>query len=243
MEKKQTAKQWLDQLEAEGKEVAFVWEGGNDDGSFYLEIDDVNSTGEMSDLVTDLVGDSLSYGSFAGDFSTNGRLVYSEGEFSGTDYYSVSETDTVTHTIKIEVPDHLWFDVLSIDTEGSFYEEDVDVTASFSIHNGPVVPEHTEIENDIERLVGTTISDVLVGTQRTDLNYVYNNWTFEFEDGQVENGKRVFYINEFDFSYESTTENELCIPISDEAEEELLDRREEEKVRREKMMEEWNKSK
>jgi uncharacterized protein involved in tellurium resistance len=82
MTTKQKAKKHLTKLLSEGaKEIRVTWEGGNDEGSFSLYVDDKdididwNKKDGSYDLI-DYIGDEIGYGSFAGDFNTNGEVVY-----------------------------------------------------------------------------------------------------------------------------------------------------------------------
>lgn len=240
--KNESIKKWLDTLEANGSEIVFKWDGGNDSGSYYLEIDGKNSSHELARRVENYVGDSLDYGSFAGDFSTNGELHYKDGEFTGIDYYSTSETESVECSIEIKIPEILWFDSITIDTEG-YYEDDFSVNFSFNINNGPVVQEHTVLEEKLSEQIREKLISVLDKmTDRFHISSVYNSWTFTFNDGTVKKDKRIFYINEVYFSYEETTEKDICVEISDDLEQKLFEREEAERLRWEKMKEEWRKN-
>ena len=165
MEEKQTLKQWLDDLESKGHEVKVTWEGGNDDGSFNAYVDDkeIDTDGKTyGAILIDIVADAIAYGSFAGDYSTNGELFYSKGELSGTDNYSCSESACLEleqkDHIKISIPEYLWFDTINISTEGYHEDEGISVSVEFNITNGPVVDEHNSLEEELSEKLRKTIS-------------------------------------------------------------------------------------
>ena len=246
MEEKQSLRQWLDALEEQGHEVKVTWEGGNDDGAFYVYVDDeeIDTNGNtMGGLLIDLVADEISYGSFAGDYSTNGELFYSDGELSGTDNYSCSESACLElrkkDYVRIEVPEYLWFDTLSIDTEGYHEDSGIDVTVNFNISNGPVVEEHTTLEETLSEMLQKTISERLDNVKE-QVNYVSSDWNFQFDDGQIIDGKRVFFIEEIDYNYECGEDKDICIEITDDAEDQLLQRQKEQEERWNKFREDYN---
>lgn len=159
MTKKQKAKKYLDLLLSVGaKEIKITWEGGNDNGSFSLYIDgedtdiDWNKKDGTYDLV-DYIEDEIGYGSFAGDFNTNGEVVYDveEGAFIGLDSYE--ETQEFTYNLKkpilLTIPKDLWFDTIEVEMSGymSGYDDDVDASVRLSVTNGPVVEEHIDFES------------------------------------------------------------------------------------------------
>jgi hypothetical protein len=247
MEEKQTLRQWLDDLEAQGKEVKLTWEGGNDDGSFNVYINDevINIDGDsMGGRLVDIVADQIDYGSFAGDFSTSGELLYEDGHMTGNDFYSVSESDTFDiedKPILIEIPEYLWFDSISITTEG-FLSESVSVSVNFNISNGPVVDDHGKLEDELSEMLDHLISSHLDEVKK-EVTYVYNEWNFIFDEGEVKDGKRIFIIDSIVYSYENGEDKAIAIEITDEAEEQAEQRKREEEERWKKMQEEWNKNK
>jgi hypothetical protein len=245
MEEKQSLKQWLDDLESQGHEVKVTWEGGNDDGSFSVYVDDEEISTEgtsMGGLLVDVVADEIAYGSFAGDYSTNGELIYSKGELTGIDNYSCSESACLElkkkDYIRIEVPEYLWFDTLTINTEGYHEDSGIDVTVNFNISNGPVVDEHSTLEESLSEMIRDAVTERLDHVKE-QVNYVYSDWSFRFDEGQIIDGKRVFFIEDIDYNYEDGEDKEICIEVTDDAEEEMIARRKEEEERWNKIRGDW----
>ena len=237
MEEKQTLKQWLDDLESKGHEVKVTWEGGNDDGSFYAYVDgeEIDTDGKTyGTILIDIVADAIAYGSFAGDYSTNGELFYSKGELSGTDNYSCSESACLEleqkDHIKISIPEYLWFDTINISTEGYHEDDGISVSVEFNITNGPVVDEHNSLEEELSEKLRNTISKRLENVKER-VNYVSCDWNFKFDDAKVINGKRVFFIEEIDYNYECGEDKDICIEITDDAEEIAIAKKKEDEER------------
>jgi hypothetical protein len=218
----QKLRQTLDAIESQGKEIKFTWEGGNDNGSFYMYIDDeqIEESDEYPWVkeVMDIIDQELDYGSFAGDFNTNGELIYADGHFTGTDFNSTTEGDLVElsedEQIRIEVPEYLWFDQLVINSEG-YLENDLNVTVDFRITNGPIVDHHVEKEDDIRNFLTDSIFNLLNAISDVDITYVYNDWSFDFNKGVVEDDKRVFFIDEIQYSYELEESRDIDVEITD----------------------------
>ena len=155
MTQKQKAKKYLTKLLSEGaKEIKITWEGGNDEGSFCLYVDekevnvDWNKRDGSYDLI-DYVAEEIGYGSFAGDFDTNGEVVYDveKKAFIGNDSYEEQQEFTykLRKPLVLTIPKDLWFDTVEADMSG--YEDEIDASVRLSITNGPVVQEHIDFES------------------------------------------------------------------------------------------------
>ena len=172
MKPKQKAKKYVDKLVSEGAEkIKITWEGGNDEGSFYLYVDekevdiDWNRKDGTYDLV-DYIAGEIGYGSFAGDFSTNGEVVYDieKKAFIGEDSYE--ELNEFTYKFRkplvLTIPKDLWFDTVVVDMSG--YDDDIDISVRLSITNGPVVQEHIDFESksveDLHKVAKQLFDDV-----------------------------------------------------------------------------------
>ena len=172
MKPKQKAKKYVDRLVSEGAEqIKITWEGGNDEGSFYLYVDekevdiDWNRKDGTYDLV-DYIAGEIGYGSFAGDFSTNGEVVYDveKKAFIGNDSYEEQQEFTYKFRkpLILTIPKDLWFDTIEVDMSG--YDDDIDISVRLSITNGPVVQEHIDFESksveDLHKVAKQLFDDV-----------------------------------------------------------------------------------
>jgi hypothetical protein len=182
MTTKQKAKKHLTKLLSEGgKEVKITWEGGNDEGSFYLYVDekevsvDWNKRDGSYDLI-DYVAEEIGYGSFAGDFSSNGEVVYDveKKAFIGNDSYEEQQEFTYKFRkpLILTIPKDLWFDTIEVDMSG--YDDDIDASVRLSITNGPVVQEHMDFESNSTKAL-RKIADQLFD----DLDEVRDLWMSE----------------------------------------------------------------
>jgi hypothetical protein len=182
MTNKQKAKKYLTKLLSEGaKEIRVVWEGGNDEGSFYLYVDekevdvDYTKNNGTYDLI-DYIAGEIGYGSFAGDFSTNGEVIYDieKGAFIGDDSYEEQQEFTykLRKPLVLTIPKDLWFDTVEIDMSG--YDDDIDVTVRLSVTNGPVVQEHLEFESNSVTALKEIASQLF-----DDVDEVRDLWTNE----------------------------------------------------------------
>ena len=182
MTNKQKAKKYLTKLLSEGaKEIRVVWEGGNDEGSFYLYVDekevdvDYTKNNGTYDLI-DYIAGEIGYGSFAGDFSTNGEVIYDieKSAFIGDDSYEEQQEFTykLRKPLVLTIPKDLWFDTVEIDMSG--YDDDIDVTVRLSVTNGPVVQEHLEFESNSVTALKEIASQLF-----DDVDEVRDLWTNE----------------------------------------------------------------
>ena len=161
MTQKQKAKKYLTKLLSEGaKEIRVTWEGGNDEGSFSLFVDEKevevlwNNKDDSYELV-DYIADEIGYGSFAGDYNANGEVIYDVemGAFVGYDDCEMLQD----YTYKFKKPlvfsilKELWFDSVLVDISG--YSEDMDISVRLSISNGPVFEEHMDFESNAVKII------------------------------------------------------------------------------------------
>ena len=172
MNTKEKAKKYLDLLLSVGaKEIRVTWEGGNDEGSFSLFVDekevDISYTKKDGsyDLV-DFIADEIGYGSFAGDYNANGEVTYDveQGAFIGEDDCEMLEDYTYKFKKPLVFPilKELWFDNVLVDISG--YQEDMDISVRLSISNGPVFQEHIDFESNavkvIEKEIDTLFDEI-----------------------------------------------------------------------------------
>lgn len=73
---KMTVAQWCDEQVKNGHTLTLKWDGGNDSGWVYFELDGEELTNEYTEKLVDYCYSELDYGSWAGDFSANGEAEY-----------------------------------------------------------------------------------------------------------------------------------------------------------------------
>lgn len=186
--------EWCDQQVKEGKELAIGWEGGGDSGWCYFEIDGKQvPDGKENDYIRGLLDamyNQLDYGSWAGEFSANGRAVYDPNQkaFVGTDYYSEDETEVYSCDIDVRVPKKLWFDRMEISLES----DDVDADAAFTVRNGFLTEEHNKFLEEFKEYFNEKVEEVVdkfIADDNTgDYRSIWQSWELErsefSEDGE-----------------------------------------------------------
>lgn len=222
--KELSLRQQLDALAAEGKEIKITWEGGNDSGGYNLFIDgvEVNYGDAAYGEIVNPISDSIDYGSWAGDFSADGSVVYDsdEGAFvgEGRDTESQScELDDID--IEIRVPKALNFDSIEIVSEGTYFLKELTVRCGFVMSNGPVFPEHIETQDVMETHVKDSIDDILTthkDCKDEEIGWVYNEWTIRRESLGEDEDYLVGNINIIDFSINNTIIKSYYIPINED---------------------------
>ena len=187
MSTKEKAKKYLDLLLSVGaKEIKVTWEGGNDEGSFSLFVDDKEVTIDYNKKdgtyeLVDFIADEIGYGSFAGDYNANGEVTYNaqQGAFIGTDDCEMLEDYTYKFKKPLVFPilKELWFDSVIVDISG--YSEDMDISVRLSISNGPVFQEHIDFESNAKKAIEKEVDHQIFN----DIDEVRDVW-FEQEYGR-----------------------------------------------------------
>lgn len=224
---------WCDEQVKDGSILTIEWDGGNDSGSFYLRINDADVNNKYDDpedipnLILEKADDILEYGSFAGDFNTQGTLTYDPKtkRFSGTDHYSESEGATLggEHAdesekieIIIKVPKDLWFDVCHIECAiGDSLTAFEEFNAQLQVLQGPVTDKHKSWVKDLEGKLFRQIEKIMSGVEQ-DIEYSHNDWIISRGDFKEEGKYLVYKIDEFHYSYYNNTDKEVEIAFKDE---------------------------
>lgn len=144
---KQALIDWCDQQVKDGKELALCWDGGGDSGWVYFEVDEEQTENEYTNKLVDMMYDQLDYGSWAGEFSAQGKAIYNAETkcFEGIDYYSEDYTEEYPCSIRLEVPADVWFDTLSYGIE-----DEAVVEVRLDVRNGFTTDRHEEVAKAIQ---------------------------------------------------------------------------------------------
>lgn len=212
---------WCDEKAAQG-ELAITWDGGNDSGCFYLKLDgdelenDWENKGSFETQLLNWAAEEIDYGSFAGDFYTDGYLVYDPATkcFTGTDSYSETDYDTIEDAaIRIEVPKNLWFDEVHLDVDGD--DDDIHtVEASLIIKNGPLTVAHEQWGKDQEEKLIKVFNKTLDRVEVT-VDSVSQNYTIPFADFQEEGDHMVHVITEIEYAYRNEEDRDTTLNLLD----------------------------
>jgi len=214
---------WCDKQVAEGKEITLCWEGGGDSGWVYFEVDGEQAEGEEIEALVNMMYNELDYGSWAGEFSANGRADYDPATkcFEGVDYYSEDDwTDTTfENPFAFYIPSTYGFDSIEYNIEGSF-EDDFRVEVTFNIINGFITPELRELENEISDALKEKITEEL---EDKDANYFGTHELAERHEMKIEKGAVIFEIPSIHYSVYNTDEQGVTIDLKERLENETHD--------------------
>lgn len=208
---------YCDEATKNGEKLSVTWDGGGDSGWFEM-IQDGKKIDDPSGFLYamyDYIAEYMGYGSFAGDYSTSGELVYDRKSksFEGIDYYSDTSTDTHTCAIEIRIPNKVWFDRLElrIDAEGGIVEKDT--SAQLIVLNGPHIHEHDYWEGEINYIVQEGIREA--SEEIEDICDINERITIEYDAFIPEGNELVFTVEQFQYSYNRNDERELTIYLTD----------------------------
>ena len=212
---------WCDKQVQEGRLLELCWEGGGDSGWVFFELDGESADGEEISTLVDMMYKELDYGSWAGEYSANGRAEYNTETkcFEGIDYYSEDDWDTLnlSEPIQVFIPKSLGFDSLEYNVTGNG-DEDLTVDVAFNIINGFITPELRILEEEISEHVTTKISEAFA---KIDVNYFNEHEMIDRITMDAKNDSLVFEITKVEYSTYETSENDVCLDLK-----ELLDNEE-----------------
>ena len=217
---KKSIMQWLQNLDENGNELAICWEGGGDSGWCYFEVDGDTVENEYTEALVDHMYEILDYGSWAGEFSANGKAIYDHETktFEGTDYYSEDSHDTITCDIKIKVPKDLWFDTLHVECE-KYYDDNTSIIVRFLVTNGFLTNKHTDFCSNLEE----TLKDDLESRFNEyeledgyDFRGCNDSWILERKDAVEEGDMLVFTIEKLDIQTLETCDKNVVLDIDED---------------------------
>ena len=227
MERKRQIKKFVDGLIKKygTSDICLEWEGGNDEGSYTLMIggEDVNVYNKPNESdeyqLLDALAAELGYWGFAGDYSVNGSISYDGSTecFVGEDSMedNAEKTLFLSDSIKVKIPNQLWFDSISLNVSG--HAECMDVSFRFVIQNGPVCSEHVELEKKFENFVGDSIFNALKeesGSYVGEINSVYVDKEVTKDDMKQDgDGNYVFSIEKVIYYEYQVQDNTYSISI------------------------------
>ena len=209
---------WLNQLTEDGKKVTMNWDGGNDSGWVYFEVDGEQIDNEYSEALVDTMYDTLDYGSWAGEFSASGEAEYNPEtkSFVGTDYYSEDDWETVDANIVIQVPKELWFETLHIECECN-HDDDPQMSVRFIVKNGFLTDQHTAFCSNLENILGSEFNDLFNQYNRDDnFRGCSDSWIIERSEMQEEEGLLVYTINSVDIQTTQDSDKDICLELTEE---------------------------
>ena len=208
-------KERLDELVKEGNEIRVTWDGGNDSGTIHVYVGDreLDYGESLESEISGVIDNALDYGSWAGDFSAHGEVVYDseQGAFFGDGYETVSDYTSAGCEIEVKVPKALNFDSITIESTGDWEYDPIHITCRFNISNGPVFEEHIDIQREIEESIEHAVTSE-IGNLNCTVGSVYNDWVIN-RDEMKEVGDDLVYVID-SLGYEDKVTNDKFHEIS-----------------------------
>jgi hypothetical protein len=209
-------KERLDELVKEGKEIQVTWDGGNDSGTItvYVGGKELAYGSSMESEISDVIDDALDYGSWAGDFTAHGSVVYDseQGAFVGAGYEVTSDYTSTDCEIEFKVPKALNFDSISIETSGDWEYEPVKVFCRFNISNGPVFEEHIDLQIELQEILENAVINEISRLNCT-VGSVYNDWEITRDMMEEFGDYLVFVIDSIGFEDKISNEKDHEISV------------------------------
>lgn len=216
-------REWADKLTADGHELKMTWDGGGDSGWVNFLIDDEEATNredqDKIDTLIEICYEELDYGSWAGEFSASGEVVYDSDtkSFSGTDFYSEDDSVTVSQELVFSIPKHLWFDSVEIAVQDS----EINVTAEIIVRNGFKTEEHTKAERDLEDSISEQVNFIISNYQAENIDgYEYRSMWEEFNlsksDFTEKDNNMVATVDSISIGVYNESEREIFINLNNE---------------------------
>jgi len=220
LEVKPSVLQWCrDQVE-QGKELVIHWEGGGDSGWCYFKINGKEVNNEYTEYLVDMMYAELDYGSWAGEYSAIGDATFSleENAFIGEDSYSEEELLAFPCTVSFEVPESLWFDSISIDTESDDADDDIRVECIFNIKNGFKSSDHLKEEENISEVIKAQLADFITETCNSGVECggISKTFTFEAQSAIKIDGKLRFNLEYIDVRVRTTDDKYISLEIGED---------------------------
>lgn len=205
--------QHCDKLVEGGHELTITWEGGGDNGWFTMLLDskEMEAMEEIDREIVYFVENQMGYGSFAGDFYTDGKLVYDPviKAFIGTDNYSETESVVAKCRIELVVPEEIWFDRIDVLIDDGHSGHHASVGLTLTVKNGPLPPGMHEWISRKELELSEKFEDVILGLE--DYAGVYSELAVDRRDFTACKKGMRFLFEEMDYSQNNEEEREVYI--------------------------------
>jgi len=206
-------RQRCDDLTKTGDILSVSWDGGNDSGMFEIKLNDmaVEVTSEADDSIIALVADYLGYGSFAGDFSTEGQVIYNRKSrcFEGTDRYGETEDDIKACSIPVVVSREIWFDEFHIHVEIDAGISEIE--AQIIVLDGPYTDAHGSYETEVSNALQRSFSEAIETVANFDR--LWDEFIIKKSEFAEDGDNWVYMIREFSYAAYKTDEKDIIIRL------------------------------
>lgn len=216
---------WCDEKSQDGVEVAICWEGGGDSGWVYMEVDGEQPSSEEVDWLVNKMCDILDYGSWAGEFSANGRAIYDPETkmFEGDDVYSEDTNESLElkedQVIEIRIPKKYYFEELVLELDNVLDGGGVALTPR--VRNGMLNDELLTLCESLQDEIRDKAKDLL----QENVNSEYSGWQVEeWDEESIEEADKedpefyVFKLASLDYVGYDETITGVVIDLNEYAE-------------------------
>ena len=220
MSNKKSIVQWCKDQTAQGNELKIVWEGGGDSGWVHFEDDAGDVDNDYTRTLVNEMENTLDYGSWAGEFSSNGTAIYNPdtNSFEGTDYYGEDTSEIIDCDILVQIPKKLWFETLRIECE-CYNEDNTEVSVRFIIKNGFLTQEHIDFCSNLEETLKDKFNSIFDNYNSVD-GYEFKNctdeWVINKSDTKEEGDMLVFTMNKIDLGVMGGDEKTIVLELDEE---------------------------
>jgi len=210
---------WCNSQVDAGNTLTIGWEGGGDSGWAYFKINDKEVNNDYTEFLLDRMYEVLDYGSWAGEFNAIGTATYDKDEqaFVGTDEYSEDETIDHPYVIRIDVPNELWFDSISVQMDQD-YDDSPNVDVTFNIKNGFLSQEHEKQVEKITDFLVSKMEEVVDDFQKEDRECfgIWESTSFNRSEGKVGETHTRFTVESVGVRTRTTDEKWIHLQVEDD---------------------------
>lgn len=206
---------YCDELSERGQ-LSVKWDGGNDSGWFRLCIDGEDLDDHEGRGIIDIADAVLGYGSFAGDYYTEGELFYDPETktFKGKDNFSSNENATIDLKFQIKVPTSIWFDRMEVIVRGNSDDNYSDEAAvAFIVNNGPSTIEHELLK---EKIIAKLLKHIRSLNPENGIDSIWTDWNINYSEFKKKGDYMVFTLDTLDYSYSNTENKEVEIDLNEQ---------------------------
>jgi len=220
---------WCNEQVDNGNELTIKWEGGGDSGWVYFEIDGDTVENEYTEILVNYMHEHLDYGSWAGEFSSNGVAYYSKEtqSFEGDDNYSEDDHDYMDPQIIIRIPKNLWFDSFHLEAE-CYYDDHPTINAVFIVKNGFLTQEHLDFCHNLEEELKETFDSVSDNynhnSDGVEFRGYNDSWIINRSDFTEEDGMLVHNIDKLEIQTLKNDDKSIVFELDEDIVNDINDR-------------------
>jgi len=224
---------WCKQLHRQGKTLTLHWDGGNDSGWVWMEIDglrvhshpekEIQSAPQAEELIQKMYRE-LDYGSWAGEFHASGEATFDPKKeaFVGEGYYSEDCSVAVPCRLTITVPANLWFDHLELSIVTEHDCESPVVEVDLMVANGVKTDGHFQVQEVVKAQIAGDIKaqmdSILQPRDDMEPRYLAHHHRIPLAAFSMSTAKSAYEypMETIEVSGEMSTDRNICLSLIEE---------------------------